>query len=226
MLSYHNKEYCLEISGKEACFTRPEMKVERVSYDIITPSAARAIYQSIFWKPAIRWHITRIEVMNPIKWLSFRRNEIGSLMSHRTQGLYIEKNRQQKASLILKDVRYRIYAEMEFIPVKDRLNEKNNTGDFHQDENPGKYYAMFERRARKGQTFNQPYFGCREFAADFEYIEDPVKEDGIPEDRDLGYMLYDMDYTDETNPQPMFFRAIMKQGVIEVPPVNSKEVLR
>ncbi|WP_455498969.1 type I-C CRISPR-associated protein Cas5c [Coprobacter sp.] len=224
MSNYCSKEYCLEISGKGACFTRPEMKVERVSYDIITPSAARAIYQSIFWKPAIRWHITRIEVLNPIKWFSFRRNEIGSLMSHRTRGIYIEDNRQQKAALILKDVRYRIYAEMEFIPVKDRV--KKETEEYRPDENPAKYYAMFERRAQKGQTFNQPYFGCREFAADFEYIENPIKGNGISEDRDLGYMLYDMDYTDEMNPQPMFFRAIMKHGVIEVPPVNSKEVLK
>lgn len=98
---YTNKEYCLEVKGSMACFTRPEMKVERVSYDIITPSAARAIFESIFWKPAIQWNITRIEVLNPIRWFSMKRNEIGSLMSPRSSGLFIEDNRQQKSSLLL-----------------------------------------------------------------------------------------------------------------------------
>lgn len=106
-----------------ACFTRPEMKVERVSYDIITPSAARAIFESIFWKPAIQWNITRIEVLNPIRWFSMKRNEIGSLMSPRSSGLFIEDNRQQKSSLLLKDVCYRIFAELEFIPIRNRAKE-------------------------------------------------------------------------------------------------------
>ena len=109
---YTNKEYCLEVKGSMACFTRPEMKVERVSYDVITPSAARAIFEAIFWKPAIRWNITRIEVLNPIKWFSFKRNEVGNLMSPRASGLFIEDNRQQKSSLLLNDVFYRIFAEL------------------------------------------------------------------------------------------------------------------
>ena len=117
---YTNKEYCLEVKGSMACFTRPEMKVERVSYDVITPSAARAIFEAIFWKPAIRWNITRIEVLNPIKWFSFKRNEVGNLMSPRASGLFIEDNRQQKSSLLLKDVCYRIFAELEFIPIRKR----------------------------------------------------------------------------------------------------------
>ena len=216
---YTNKEYCLEVKGSMACFTRPEMKVERVSYDVITPSAARAIFEAIFWKPAIRWNITRIEVLNPIKWFSFKRNEVGNLMSPRASGLFIEDNRQQKSSLLLKDVCYRIFAELEFIPIT-----KATAGS--SDENPGKYNAMFERRAKKGQCFNQPYLGCREFSADFTYIENPVKGNGIPEDRDLGYMLYDMDFTNEKDPKPMFFRAIMKQGVLVVPSINSEEVRR
>ena len=140
-----------------ACFTRPEMKVERVSYDVITPSAARAIFEAIFWKPAIRWNITRIEVLNPIKWFSFKRNEVGNLMSPRASGLFIEDNRQQKSSLLLKDVCYRIFAELEFIPIRNRTEEdmsKATAGS--SDENPGKYNAMFERRAKKGQCFNQP----------------------------------------------------------------------
>lgn len=120
---YTNKEYCLEVKGSMACFTRPEMKVERVSYDIITPSAARAIFESIFWKPAIQWNITRIEVLNPIRWFSMKRNEIGSLMSPRSSGLFIEDNRQQKSSLLLKDVCYRIFAELEFIPIRNIIRK-------------------------------------------------------------------------------------------------------
>ena len=162
---YTNKEYCLEVKGSMACFTRPEMKVERVSYDIITPSAARAIFESIFWKPAIQWNITRIEVLNPIRWFSMKRNEIGSLMSPRSSGLFIEDNRQQKSSLLLKDVCYRIFAELEFIPIRNRTKEdKLKVPSKSSDENPGKYNAMFERRAKKGQCFNQPYLGCREFS--------------------------------------------------------------
>lgn len=186
---YTNKEYCLEVKGSMACFTRPEMKVERVSYDIITPSAARAIFESIFWKPAIQWNITRIEVLNPIRWFSMKRNEIGSLMSPRSSGLFIEDNRQQKSSLLLKDVCYRVFAELEFIPIRNRAKEDMlKVPSKSSDENPGKYNAMFERRAKKGQCFNQPYLGCREFSADFTYIENPVKGNGIPEDRDFGYM--------------------------------------
>lgn len=224
-MHYTNKEYCLEIWGEYCCFTRPEMKVERVSYEVITPSAARAIFEAIFWKPAIKWRITRIEILNPIKWFSIRRNEIGSLISPRASGLFIEENRQQKSSLLLRDVRYRIYAELEFIPQRNRPDtHKTAQSEIRSDENPGKYYAMFERRAQKGQTFNQPYLGCREFVANFKYIEDPVKGKGIAEDRDLGYMLYDMDFTNPKDPKAMFYRAVMKQGVIEVPPINSEEI--
>lgn len=148
-------------------------------------------------------------------------------MSPRASGLFIEENRQQKSSLLLRDVRYRIYAELEFIPIRNRsIDEKEKGATGQADENPGKYYAMFERRAQKGQCFNQPYLGCREFSANFKYIENPEKRNGIPEDRDLGYMLYDMDFTDEKDPKAMFFRAIMKQGVIEVPPIESEEVRR
>lgn len=119
-MEYHNKEYCLEVSGDLACFTRPEMKVERVSYDVITPSAARSVFEAIFWKPAVKWRITRIEVLKPIKWFSIKRNEVGSLMSPRSSGLFIEETRQQKSSLLLSKVCYRIYAELEFIPIRNR----------------------------------------------------------------------------------------------------------
>lgn len=232
-MEYHNKEFCLEVWGDYACFTRPEMKVERVSYDVMTPSAARSIFEAIFWKPAIRWKVTRIEVLNPIEWISIRRNEVGSLMSPRSEHLFIEDLRQQRAGLLLRDVRYRIYAELEFIPFRERKSLKNNKCSWENteeselekmDENPGKYNAMFERRAKKGQCFNQPYLGCREFSANFSLIENPIKSNGITETRDLGFMLYDMDFSNPVDPQAMFFRAKMENGIIEVPSKESEEV--
>jgi CRISPR-associated protein Cas5d len=223
-MEHFDKEFCLEVWGDMACFTRPELKVERVSYDVITPSAARAIFDAIFWKPAIRWEITKIEVLNPIKWTSVRRNEVGAVGSLRSSTIFIEEKRQQRNSLILKDVRYRVYARLIFIPLNKRKDEKReNTAD----ENPGKYNAMFERRASKGQCFNQPYFGTREFSASFKLIKETDElSKPIAEDKDLGLMLYDMDFTNENNVMPMFFRANMNQGVIIVPPLNSEEILR
>lgn len=232
-MEYHNKEFCIEVWGDYACFTRPEMKVERVSYDVITPSAARSIFEAIFWKPAIRWKVTRIEVLNPIEWFSIRRNEVGSLMSPRSSQLFIEDLRQQRAGLLLRNVRYRIYAELEFIPLRDRKLVKDNKKSWQNEaetdlerdaENPGKYNAMFERRAKKGQCFNQPYLGCREFSANFTLIENPTKGNGIPETRDLGFMLYDMDFENSADPQAMFFRAKLENGVIDVPSKESEEV--
>ncbi len=119
------KGFCLEITGDYACFTRPEMKVECVSYDVITPSAARGIFSAIFWKPAIRWRITRIEVLNPIRWASVRRNEVASVASTRSDGILIEDARQQRAALVLRDVHYRIYAEFDFIPLELRIPSIN-----------------------------------------------------------------------------------------------------
>ena len=209
-----------------ACFTRPELKVERVSYDVITPSAARAIFEAIFWKPAIRWEVTRIEVLNPIQWTSVRRNEVGAVGSLRIQHIYIEdKNKgRQRNTLLLKKVRYRIYAKLIYIPVNQRKKEQQRGA---KDENPGKYQAMFERRASKGQCFNQPYLGTREFSAYFRLLEEG--ESLVPplaQDRDLGIMLYDMDFSDQENVNAMFFRANMRAGVINVPPRNSEEILR
>ena len=208
-----------------ACFTRPELKVERVSYDVITPSAARAVFESIFWKDAIRWEVTKIEVLNPIKWTAIRRNEVGAVAGKNIKSIYIEEKRQQKNALLLKDVRYRIYAKLIFIPVRDRKNMKHDPGS---DENPGKYNAMFERRAAKGQCFNQPYLGTREFAASFRLIDKNAGDlrPAIDENRDFGIMLYDMDFSDIKNVQPMFYRAKMVQGVIMVPAYNSEEILR
>lgn len=226
-MEFSDKEYCLEVWGDMACFTRPEFKVERVSYDVITPSSARAIFEAILFKRyAMRWQITKIEVLNPIKWTSVRRNEVGALASKKP--IYIEDKRQQKNTLALKDVRYRIWAKLIFIPVKDRLKEaflKHQPGD---DENPMKYYQMFERRASQGQCFTQPYLGTREFSASWRMV-DPDKETlvaAIPETKDLGIMLYDMDFSNPKDIQAMFYRPQMNNGVVVVPPFDSKEILR
>lgn len=237
-MEYHNKEFCLEVWGDMACFTRPEMKVERVSYDVITPSAARAVFEAIFWKPAIEWRIKKIEVLNPIKWTTVRRNEVSSLMNYNKTGLFIENERTQKSSLLLKDVHYRITAELVFIPIRNRaelfavegksLVDAKEQEMMRADENPGKYNAMFERRARKGQCFTQPYLGCREFSASFKLIESSHNERMQPicESKDLGFMLYDMDFTNKNNPQAMFYRVNMNNGVIHVPDKEGEEVLR
>lgn len=226
-MEYTDKEYCLEVWGDWACFTRPELKVERVSYDVITPSAARAIFETILFKRyAMRWQVTKIEVINPIKWTTIRRNEVGAVA--RKSPIYIEDKRQQKNSLLLQDVRYRIYAKLVFIPVKDRPKEAFAKHQPDASENPMKYYEMFERRAKQGQCFTQPYLGCREFSANWEYVESlEGRQAPLAEDRDLGLMLYDMDFEHNMQkPDAMFFRARMEQGLIVVPDKDSEEVLR
>lgn len=232
------KGFCLEVSGPYACFTRPEMKVERVSYDVITPSAARAIFDAILWKPAIFWRIIRIEVLAPIRWISVRRNEVGGVASVRKNQIFIEDDRQQRAGLILRDVKYRLFAEFDFIPPDKRGSVYNPIPDYlidaeeisivRQDESPAKYAAMFERRANKGQCFNQPYFGCREFSVEFRLIDnkDIDSVQLIPESRDLGWMLYDMDFSDPNNPKPLFFRPKIERGVIIVPSRDNNEEVR
>ena len=232
-MEYTDKEYCLEVWGDYACFTRPELKVERVSYDVITPSAARAIFEAILFKKyAMRWQVTKIEVLNPIKWTSVRRNEVGATANVKSTGIYIEDKRQQKNSLLLKDVKYRIWAKLVFIPVSERPKEAFAKHKPGADENPMKYYQMFERRATQGQCFTQPYLGTREFSASFRLV-DPGSEDLTPAlsadqggNRDLGIMLYDMDFSNPKDIQAMFYRAEMKEGVIIVPPLDSEEVLR
>ena len=208
--------YCLEISGDLACFTRPEMKVERVSYDVITPSAARAVFEAILWKPAIRWHVRRIEVLKPIRFINLRRNEVASVVSTRNVqqamaagagdlAIYIEDDRQQRAGLLLRDVAYRVHADMEV--RSDRQDPMP----------PQKYHAIFERRAEHGQCVNQPYLGCREFAARVRLVTEPSKEPApIGDSRDLGWMLHDLDFENPADPQPVFFRAQMTAGAIEV----------
>ena len=232
-MEYTDKEYCLEVWGDYACFTRPELKVERVSYDVITPSAARAIFEAILFKKyAMRWQVTKIEVLKPIKWTSVRRNEVGATASTKSASIYIEDKRQQKNSLLLKDVKYRIWAKLVFIPVSERPKEAFAKHKPGADENPMKYYQMFERRAEQGQCFTQPYLGTREFSASFRLVN-PGMDGLCPAlsaeqggNRDLGIMLYDMDFSNPKDIQAMFYRAEMKEGVIIVPPVNSEEILR
>ncbi|MDY0176758.1 MAG: type I-C CRISPR-associated protein Cas5c [Lentisphaeria bacterium] len=226
------KNFCLRVWGDYAAFNRPELKVERVSYDIITPSAARAIFSAVFWKPAILWHVSKIEVLKPIKFCSLRRNEVAALASPKSQPVSIEERRQQRAALCLKDVAYRLYADMEYLPPEKRSSFNPNVEG---PESPGKYFSMFERRAGKGQCFFTPYLGCREFSASFAFInDDMLAEDtlshpalGPEHDRDFGIMLYDMDFAADLNSPPaMFFRAKMENGVVEVPSIDSKELLR
>ena len=217
----------LEVSGDYACFTRPEMKVERVSYDVITPSAARAIFEAILWKPGLQWQIRRIEVLEPLHWCTVRRNEVNSRISVRnvqaamktnTGNLaqYTEEDRAQRAALLLRDVRYRLHAE-------PTLTKKAAKGD-----SLAKFVAMFQRRAKRGQCFHQPYLGCREFDCRFELVEDDAAgESKLPDqerNRDLGWMLYDMDFTEPDDPSPLFFKAQLDDGVVHVPDAKSEQV--
>ena len=220
------KPFCIEVRGDYACFTRPEMKVERVSYDLITPSAARAVFEAILWKPSIRWRITQIEVLQPVRWASVRRNEVGAVASSRNAltamgkghgdlALYVEDERQQRASLFLRDVAYRLHAEMQMVGEDARAN-------------PNKYIAMFNRRVEAGQCVNQPYLGCREFAAAFRAVElvadgqggwcvGPDEPSALDDwSPDLGWMFYDMDFAAKPTPQPRFFRAQVQRGVLDL----------
>lgn len=220
-------DWCLEIWGDYACFTRPEMKVERVSYDVITPSAARAIFESILWKPEIKWSVTKIEVLNPIKWVSVRRNEVAKTISPPkfkeitgeskiSDGIYIEDYRQQRAGLFLKDVRYRIHGHFEVSNTISLRKDQSLPENAEEAPAEGKYAAMFERRAKKGQCYHRPYFGMREFACLFKLVDEKLDPSNpVDDSRDLGYMLYDMDFEREPNaPTPLFFRAKMEKGVI------------
>lgn len=203
----------MEVWGDYACFTRPEMKVERVSYDVPTPSAARGMVESVYFHNGLRWIIDRIYVCNPIRFINIRRNEVASKVSKKKilseangKALsYINRREetQQRATTMLRDVHYVIEAHFE-------MTEQANPSD-----NPGKFQDIVKRRLRNGQAYMQPYLGCRECTAHFRLWEGgdiPT----IDETRDLGYMLYDMDYSDSQNIQPMFFRAQMVHGVIDL----------
>lgn len=230
------KSLCLKVWGDYACFTRPEMKVERVSYDVITPSAARAVFEAVLWKPEIRWRVERIEVLRPIRWISVRRNEVGRVASADSAEKAMRAGRgdlgiccddpgvrQQRAGLFLRDVAYRLHACLDQVDGSAHVHRYPElTGHLRDDspeahpEGPGKYLAMFQRRARKGQCFWQPYLGCREFSAFFELVEDPAaaasEEPPIDDSSDLGWMLHDIDFAAAM--KPGFFRAKMERGVI------------
>ena len=209
-----SRTFRLKVWGENACFTRPEMKVERVSYDVMTPSAARGVLEAILWKPAICWQTVRIDVLNPIRWASVRRNEVGAIMSCRSDGLFVEDQRQQRAGLFLRDVAYVIHADFAL------------TSHAGAEDNVRKFEEMFLRRAEKGQCFHRPYLGCREFAAHFELLREKVQDPPpIDQTRDLGFMLYDMDHTGST-PMPLWFRAHLDNGKIRVPEATSAEVRR
>lgn len=214
----------VEVWGDYACFSRPELKTERMSYDVMTPSAARGLLEAIYWHPGLRWVIDRIHVMRPIRFTGIRRNEVKSkisadnvrsAMSGGRQALYLctSEDIQQRAATVLQDVRYVI--EAHFV-MTDQASPSDNAG---------KFCDIMRRRLEKGQCYHQPCFGVREFPAQFRLW--PGGE--IPttgETRDLGLMLYDMDYSDPRNIKPMFFRAVLENGALNVPAPESPEVLR
>lgn len=204
------------IKGDFALFSRPEFRSEYVSYDCITPSAARGIMESVFWHPGMRFVIDRIHVVNPIRFMNIRRNEVGCKLSARNVlkvmkngdgalQIATTKNIQQRAAMVLRDVCYVI--EAHFV-----MTSRSSPTD-----NPKKFYEMFNRRLRKGQCYNMPYLGCREFPADVFPLDDmDFRSVYNGQEKDLGFMLYDMDYTDPNDIHPIFFRAVIKDGVIDV----------
>jgi CRISPR-associated protein Cas5d len=213
MSSSRSPTLCLRASGPLACFTRPELKVERVSYPVMTPSAARGLLEAVLWKPALRWHIERIHVLNEIRFIAFRRNEVstravtpasstirdgGTLLPY-----FADDDRAQRNTLALRDVDYVVEAHL-------TLTERAGPGD-----NLTKFVEMFERRVEKGQVFHQPYLGCREMVA-------AVSPAGgawsaTSDNRDLGLVLWDIEYTPRRN-RPLFFAARLEDGVLVVPP--------
>lgn len=210
--------FLVRVKGDYALFTRPEMKVERVSYDVPTPSAARGIMEAVYWKPAIRWVIDKIHIINPIQFTNIRRNEVSDKVPVSTakslmQGtikkdfyLDILTARQQRAAMVLKDVDYVFETHFEIVP--------ENAGPTDTVE---KHYNIALRRLRKGQHFYQPVLGTREFPAAISIIEDgTIPESQLEDEQDLGWMLYDMDYSDLNNINPIFFKAIMRNGIIDL----------
>lgn len=205
----------VKVWGEYALFSRPEMKVERCSYDVITPSAARGILEAIYWHPGMKWVIDKIYVQKPVQFTSIRRNEVKSKISSNNvlpvyngadKPLYISTKSDivQRASLLLRDVSYVIEAHFE-------MTEKAVESD-----NPGKFKDIIMRRLKRGECYHTPYFGCREFPVNFCLCEDEKIETAYSGEKDLGFMLYDMDFSDLDNIRPMFFRALMKDGVINL----------
>ena len=213
----------VEVWGDYALFSRPEMKTERVSYDVMTPSAARGLLDSILFHPGMKWVVDRIHVCAPIRFTNIRRNEVKDTISARKMQALMEKGGelylatpdsiQQRAAMVLRDVHYVIDAHF------DMTMHASPT------DNPGKFQEMMRRRVEKGQFYHEPCFGVREFPANFRpCTELPPCPEELKGEKDLGWMLLDMDYSDKENITPRFFRAILRDGVLEVPPMYSKEV--
>lgn len=211
----------LEVWGPYACFTRPELKSERMSYDVMTPSAARGILEAVYWHPGMKWHVDRIYVLAPVKWTTMLRNEVKDRVSARNMWsaakglqdkpyLSAEDSRTQRFSLLLQDVHYVIEAHF-------TMTDKAAPQDTEK-----KFFAKFCKHALQGRCWHTPYFGCREFAANFRLWPGGAIP-ALAESRDLGLMFYDFDYTDKANIQPMFFRAVLDSGVVQV---AGKEVFR
>ncbi len=205
----------IKVWGDYALFSRPELRVERYSYDVITPSAARGILEAIYWHPGLVWVVDRIHVLKPIVFTSVRRNEVKSKISASNalsvyngapKKLYLNTKAEivQRASMILKDVAYGIEAHFE-------ITEQANASD-----NPGKFKDIVMRRLKRGECFHQPYFGCREFPAHFSLWEGEAAAYEADDVQDLGLMLYDMEYSDPKNIRPMFFRAVMRGGILDL----------
>ena len=203
----------MEVWGPMACFTRPEMKTERVSYEVPTPGAVRGMIESVFFHPGLRWVPDRIWVLNRIQFMNVRRNEVKSKVlasavlqeanGGKAGAIFTSEDIQQRAAMLLKDVHYVFEAHFE-------MTEQANPSDNH-----GKFQDIVKRRLRRGACYSTPYFGCRECTAHFRLWEGG-EIPAIDETRDLGYMLYDMDYSDPNYIQPMFFRARMEHGVIDL----------
>lgn len=215
----------VEVWGDMACFTRQEMKTERVSYDVMTPSAARGLIEAIYWHPGLRWVIDRIRVCAPIRFSNLKRNEVKATVSARAARTVMERGKgelylatpqeiQQRATLLLRDVRYVIEAHFE-------LTDRAAPGD-----NPGKFQDIMLRRLKRGQFYHQPCFGCREFPAQFALCQSPPPcPPELAGERDLGWMLYDLDYSDPENIRPLLFRARLQDGVLQVPDRFGGEVI-
>ena len=213
----------VEVWGDYACFSRPELKTERVSYDVMTPSAARGLLDAIYWHPGMHWVVDRIDVCAPIRFTNIRRNEVKDIISARNAKAAMESGEeiylatsesiQQRAAMVLRDVRYVIDAHFEM------------TARATPTDNPGKFQDIMRRRVEKGQFYHQPCFGVREFPAQFKPCGElpPCPEELVGE-KDLGWMLLDLDYSDRENITPRFFRAVLRDGVLEVPPMYSQEV--
>lgn len=213
----------VEVWGDYACFSRPELKTERVSYDVMTPSAARGLLDAIYWHPGMRWVVDRIHICAPIRFTNIRRNEVKDIISARNAKAAMESGEeiylatsesiQQRAAMVLRDVRYVIDAHFEM------------TARATPTDNPGKFQDIMRRRVEKGQFYHQPCFGVREFPAQFKPCgELPPCPEELAGEKDLGWMLLDLDYSDRENITPRFFRAVLRDGVLEVPPMYSQEV--